>query len=97
VGGRNALGRESAGSVFGDVFTSTHPRPLPFQGGEFVESATRLAGFSGAVLGWSPDAFWRATPAELAAVVLALAGGDDAALPPEAGVMAALKERYPDG
>ena len=31
----------------------------------FAEAAARLAGMAGAVLGWSPDRFWRATPAEL--------------------------------
>ena len=41
---------------------------------DFTGAAVRLAGFAGAHLGWSPDAFWRATPAELAAVVRALAG-----------------------
>jgi hypothetical protein len=29
---------------------------------------------AGALLGWRPDEFWRATPAELAAVMRALAG-----------------------
>ena len=29
----------------------------------------RLAGLAGALLGWRPDEFWRATPAELAAVL----------------------------
>ena len=38
---------------------------------EFRDCAVRLAGFAGAALGWPPDAFWRATPAELAAVVTA--------------------------
>ena len=65
----------------------------------FAESAGRLAGFAGAVLGWSPGAFWRATPAELAAVVAALTaggagGGGD---PPDAATMARLKEAFPDG
>jgi tail assembly chaperone len=39
----------------------------------FAASAARLAGLAGALLGWRPDDFWRATPAELAAVLGAMA------------------------
>ena len=39
----------------------------------FSEAAARLAGLAGALLGWRPDEFWKATPAELAAVLEALA------------------------
>ena len=63
----------------------------------FAESAARLAGFAGAVLGWRPDEFWAATPAELAAVVRALAGDDAAVLPPDAVAVARLREMFPDG
>jgi uncharacterized phage protein (TIGR02216 family) len=60
----------------------------------FSHSAASLAGLAGALLGWRPDEFWRATPAELAAVLEALAG------PREAGVtrgeLARLMERFPD-
>jgi len=63
----------------------------------FAEAAVRLAGSAGAVLGWSPDAFWRATPAELAAVVGAARGGDAAATPPDAATLAAMREAFPDG
>lgn len=41
----------------------------------FAQAATRLAGFAGVVLGWSPETFWSATPAELATIVAALRGG----------------------
>jgi uncharacterized phage protein (TIGR02216 family) len=58
-------------------------------------AAARLAGFAAVVLGWSPDAFWRATPAELASVVAVLAG--DAPQPLGAGDVAALMEVFPDG
>ena len=61
----------------------------------FTEGAARLAGVAGAVLGWSADAFWAATPAELAAVVRALTG--DAATPPDAPTLARLQEQFPDG
>ena len=62
----------------------------------FAEAAARLAGRAGAALGWSPDAFWRATPAELATVVAALAGTDEGATPLDAGVIARLREAFPD-
>ncbi len=61
----------------------------------FAQGAGRLAGQAGAVLGWSPDAFWAVTPAELAAVVAAIAG--EAADPPDAVTIARLKEAFPDG
>jgi len=74
-----------------------YPPPAPpLQGGEFSAAAVRLAGFAGALLGWSPDAFWSATPAELAAVVAVLTGGE-AAVPPDADTIARLKEAHPDG
>ena len=31
--------------------------------------ASRLAGLAGRLLGWRPDTFWNATPAELAAIL----------------------------
>ena len=62
----------------------------------FTEAAGRLAGFAGAVLGWPPDRFWTATPAELATVVAALMG-DGPAAPPDAATMARLREAFPDG
>jgi uncharacterized phage protein (TIGR02216 family) len=61
----------------------------------FAHAAGRLAGQAGAVLRWSPDAFWTATPAELATVVAALA--DETADPPDAATVARLKEAFPDG
>lgn len=65
--------------------------------GAFADGALRLAGFSGAVLGWSPDVFWRATPAELAAVVTALTGDIAAPGPPDAATIRRLQEAFPDG
>jgi hypothetical protein len=64
----------------------------------FAETAARLAGMAGALAGWRPDEFWRATPAELEAVLMALAGPAlDTAQPPAAATIAALKEQFPDG
>lgn len=60
----------------------------------FSETATRLAGIAGAVLGWRPDEFWRATPAELAGVLGALVGEEPAAA--GAGDLARLMEMFPD-
>lgn len=62
----------------------------------FGTGAARLAGFAGAVLGWSPDQFWQATPAELAGVVAALSGEGGAA-PPDATTIARMREAFPDG
>ncbi|MFB0872549.1 MULTISPECIES: phage tail assembly chaperone [unclassified Sphingobium] len=44
----------------------------------FAEAASRLAGVAGWLLGWRPEEFWRATPAELAAVLRAAGGEDEA-------------------
>ena len=65
----------------------------------FADAAARLAGRAGAMWGWSPDAFWSATPAELATLVGAAASAvsEGAATPPEAGVLARLREEHPDG
>lgn len=60
----------------------------------FADGARRLAGMAGAALGWTPDIFWTATPAELAAVIEALAG--DTPLPPDAATIARLMEHFPD-
>jgi len=58
----------------------------------FSEAAGRLAGLAGALLGWRPDEFWNATPAELAAILApaapCAASADD---------LARLKEMFPDG
>jgi uncharacterized phage protein (TIGR02216 family) len=36
---------------------------------KFSDAAAQLAGLVPRLLGWSPDAFWNATPAELAAIL----------------------------
>jgi Phage tail assembly chaperone protein, TAC len=60
----------------------------------FEESATRLAGLSGAVLGWRPHEFWTATPSELAAILAALSPEPVVA---DAAVISRMKEQFPDG
>ena len=61
----------------------------------FSARAVRLAGAAGLAFGWTPDTFWNATPAELAALVRALAG--EAAEPLGAAECALLEELFPDG
>lgn len=60
----------------------------------FSAAAAKLAGLAGALLGWRPDEFWTATPAELAAVLTAMAAGESSA---SADDLARLKEMFPDG
>lgn len=67
--------------------------PSAGAGGGFAGAAALLAGQAGLLFGWSPDAFWRATPAELAVLAGAMRGGE-AAAPVD---LAALMERFPDG
>ena len=61
----------------------------------FSQAARRLAGLAGAVLGWRPEEFWRATPAELAAVFEALTGGQTEGLGGDE--LERLKRMFPDG
>ena len=60
----------------------------------FSAGAARLAGLAGALLGWRPDEFWNATPAELAAVIAVLAGDNAAAA--DSADLARLQEMFPD-
>ncbi|MGQ0588574.1 MAG: phage tail assembly chaperone [Sphingosinicella sp.] len=62
--------------------------------GLFSDGAARLAGLAGLLLGWRPDEFWAATPAELAAVLGATAPGEVPASPAD---LARLMEMFPDG
>lgn len=66
----------------------------------FAASASRLSGTVSAVLGWTPDQFWRATPAELAAIFSTFAdnmAGLSGELPLGTAQMEKLKEVFPDG
>ena len=60
---------------------------------DFGEAAARLASAASALLGWRPDEFWNATPAELA---LALNAGNEAAEVPDPETIEALLRRFPD-
>lgn len=67
----------------------------PLVHGRFGAVAARLAGLAGALLGWRPDEFWGATPAELATVLGAFA--PEAEAPASEDDLARLKEMFPDG
>lgn len=61
----------------------------------FTEYALRLSGQCALLLGWTPQAFWDATPAELHAILNATtahAGG-----PPDTAIINKLREQFPDG
>ena len=60
----------------------------------FGERAACLSGLAAQVLGWRPDEFWAATPAELA---WAMRDGDDRVEPVSADEMTELLVRFPDG
>lgn len=62
--------------------------------GLFSTAAMRLAGLAGALLGWRPDEFWSATPAELGAVLRALVPEPEAA---GAADLERLMRMFPDG
>lgn len=63
----------------------------------FAPRAARLAGLAGVIFGWRPDEFWRATPAELAALLLAMRGDDGAGGCAGADDLTRLQEMFPDG
>lgn len=60
----------------------------------FATAASRLAGLTGGLIGWRPEEFWSATPAELEAIFTALAPSQEAA---DQSLIARLKEQFPDG
>jgi len=60
----------------------------------FANVAAQLAGRTALSLGWRPDDFWNATPAELLGILQAIAGDDEA--PPSPDIMQQLMTRFPD-
>ncbi len=60
----------------------------------FAEIADRLCGQCAVVLGWRPDEFWSATPAELACVMRALMPESDD--PADSALVAKMMEQFPD-
>jgi hypothetical protein len=61
----------------------------------FAENAIRLSGQCAVLLGWRPQEFWDATPAELSAIIVAMAPED--AAPPTPNIISQLMEQFPDG
>jgi hypothetical protein len=62
------------------------------QGRALGERAVALSGVAARLLGWRPDEFWSATPAELAAAL------HDEMVEPIAGEeLERLREQFPDG
>lgn len=58
----------------------------------FGERASALSGIVARLLGWRPDEFWQATPAELATAL------HDEMVEPVAGdELERLREQFPDG
>lgn len=67
---------------------------------DFRTSAARLAGLIPATIGWSPDQFWNATPAELAAILNTLSTAsraDQGAEPLDKTQLEKLKETLSHG
>lgn len=60
----------------------------------FADVAAQLAARTALILGWRPDDFWNATPAELLGILQAMAGDGEA--PPSADVVRRLMMRFPD-
>lgn len=61
----------------------------------FSENAEILAGQTALALGWRPQEFWDATPAELAAIVAVMQPADTT--PPDQNIISQLMEQFPDG
>ena len=59
----------------------------------FADSALQLAGQTALLLGWRPDDFWNATPAELATILGALSPTEDAA---DSAILLQMMELFPD-
>lgn len=62
----------------------------------FGAAAAALLGVMARALGWRPDEFWDATPADVAAV-LAAWRDEDAAAGLGRDALAAMMEQFPDG
>ncbi|MFT5329218.1 MAG: putative phage protein (TIGR02216 family) [Parasphingorhabdus sp.] len=75
------------------------PRPSPGHN-YFSNSTQKLSGTVSAVLGWTPEQFWRATPAELTAIFATFSANAPGHLnqsPLDANQLEQLKESFPDG
>jgi hypothetical protein len=59
----------------------------------FTDVASKLAGQTALLLGWRPDDFWNATPAELACIFSAVSSDSDTA---DSQTLNTLMEQFPD-
>lgn len=60
----------------------------------FADVAAQLAARTALTLGWRPDDFWNATPAELLGILQAMTGDGEA--PPSPDIINRLMTRFPD-
>ncbi|MFN3620889.1 phage tail assembly chaperone [Sphingorhabdus sp.] len=60
----------------------------------FGEAAGKLAAQAVLILGWRPDDFWNATPAELLGILQAITS--DGETPPDQEAIYKLMKRFPD-
>ncbi|WP_321327070.1 phage tail assembly chaperone [uncultured Parasphingorhabdus sp.] len=79
-----------------DDLSRDGPRPSPGDN-DFSSSIEKLCGTVSAVLGWTPDQFWHATPAELATIFAVFAGRGPGQAPLGTEQLEKLKETFPDG
>ena len=61
----------------------------------FADVAAQLAARTALILGWRPDDFWNATPAELATVLQAFRPSIEAGA--DGDMLKTLMELFPDG
>jgi Phage tail assembly chaperone protein, TAC len=61
----------------------------------FADNALQLCGQCALLLGWRPDEFWKATPAELACILQAVTAQQET--PPDAVDIKKMMELFPDG
>jgi Phage tail assembly chaperone protein, TAC len=69
------------------------PAPPACGRGDLAAIARQLAGQTALLLGWRPDDFWNATPAELAAILSAFTPEAEAA---DNATLTQLMELFPD-
>lgn len=60
----------------------------------FADAARMFAGQTALLLGWRPDEFWNATPAELLAILSAVPRPDEEAA--DGPTLSALMKQFPD-
>lgn len=73
-------------------FPSSQPSPASGRGA-FGARAVEHFSAAALLLGWRPNEFWAATPAELSAALGGVSGGANA---PDKKLIEALRKRFPD-